>query len=113
MLTEEMQDLWDRYITAMAEADTDALRSLHHPAAKLIHMTGHVASLDEWLAGIANREFVYHRIVVHSVTQTETGLEGYITTGVTDDGSGYPWPLHIVMTIRDGLVTESQVFLDR
>lgn len=102
--------LFEAYIDALDSGDTRALRGLHHPDAVLVHMNGHRASLDEWIRGIKAGEFVYYRIDVHSFQPTEYGFTAEITSGITKDGSGHPWPLRIEVDVEDHLITASRVF---
>lgn len=102
-------DNWYHQLQAMDAADTDALRACFLPDAHLVHMTGHRQPLDEWMAGIERREFVYHRLSERSEPRVEvqgTGahLVGRITTGQTDDGSGQAWPL----TVDQDLVADAR-----
>lgn len=103
----------------MDSADTDLLRSCFTPDAVLVHMTAYRQPLDEWMDGINRGEFVYHRLVERSVeltslTEKTAHVQGYITTGITDDGSGQAWNLRceqdFVLTL-DGrwLCSESRV----
>lgn len=102
--------LFEAYIDALDSGDTRALRALHHPDAVLVHMNGHRASLDEWIRGIRAGEFVYHRIEVHTFQVTPYGFITQVTTGITDDGSGHPWPLRIEVDVKDNRITASRVF---
>lgn len=108
---------WAAQLDGMDRADTELLRAQFTPDATLVHMTGYHQPLDEWMAGIRRREFVYHRLVEHDHSLDLTGdvalLTGHITTGITDDGSGQAWPLtceqHFRRTAAGWLCTESQV----
>lgn len=91
---------WQAQLTAMDAGDTAGLREVFSADATLTHMTGHVQSLDDWLAGMERRDFVYHRIAEREVsidrrTATTARLVGRIVTGITDDGSGQAWPLRL------------------
>lgn len=105
----DLRLLFEAYIDAMDEADVSTLRKLHKPDAVLVHMTGYRSSLDEWLRGIRAGDFVYHRIQVHSYSPTLTGFTAEVTTGITEDGSGQPWPLRIDVDVEDHLIVESRV----
>ena len=86
----EIEANWAAQLEGMDQADTELLASQFTPDARLVHMTGYSQPLDEWMAGIRRREFVYHRLEEHSHTLTIGGdtarLVGRITTGITDDG---------------------------
>ncbi len=113
----EIEANWAAQLEGMDQADTELLASQFTPDARLVHMTGYSQPLDEWMAGIRRREFVYHRLEEHSHTLTIGGdtarLVGRITTGITDDGSGQAWPLNCEQSYRrtdDGwLCTRSKV----
>lgn len=118
---DELLELWRVNLEAMDAGDTETLRSCFTPDASLVHMTGYVQPLDEWMAGIRRREFVYHRIAERSVTVTEltptrATVVGRIVTGITDDGSGQAWPLRVENIVQriDGewLFTQSKVTFD-
>lgn len=112
-----MEQLWEDFINAMDAGDTASLRGLHTPDATLTHMTGHVATLDEWMAGIDRGDFVYHRIDVREVEFGDGRIVGWITTGITDDGSGQAWPLRVEIDVVEvggvPMVAASRVTLDR
>jgi hypothetical protein len=91
---------WRVQLRAMDEADVDTLRACFAPGVTLTHMTGFEQPLEEWLDGIRERQFIYHRVIERSVSVTatsETGahLTGHIITGVTDDGSGQAWRMRV------------------
>lgn len=84
----------------MDASDTDALAACFTSDMTLTHMTGHRQPLSEWLDGIQRRRFVYHRLEEHSVEIVDIDgdratLVRYITTGITDDGSGQAWRLRM------------------
>lgn len=95
---------WRAQLAAMDAADTDALAALFTPDATLTHMTGYVQALPDWMAGMAARQFVYHRVIEKAVDVSVTGaaarLNGRILTGVTDDGSGQTWRLRVEQDLR-------------
>lgn len=96
---EEILENWSQQLEGMDSADTDLLRPCFTRDAVLVHMTGYVQPLDEWMDGINRGEFVYHRLEERSVEITSLAektahIQGFITTGITDDGSGHAWNLH-------------------
>lgn len=117
----EILAVWKKQLEAMDAADCTALQACFAPNMTLTHMTGYRQPLNEWLAGIRRREFVYHQVHERSVEitrldATQAHLVGHITTGVTDDGSGQAWPLRIEQEYRhDGIewrCSDSRVTLD-
>ena len=97
--------LWRTQLEAMDAGDVVALRRCFTPDMTLTHMTGYVQPLDEWLAGVDRGTFVYHRLVERSVEITDVSddcaeLVGYVTTGITDDGSGQAWNLRMEQEYR-------------
>lgn len=61
------------FTDAMAANDPDALRGLVSDRFTLTHITGYVQPGDEWLAGMRQGQFVYHRIAVQDVRVSVTG----------------------------------------
>ncbi|GAB2493574.1 hypothetical protein GCM10027030_28630 [Luteococcus sediminum] len=116
---EEILHNWKVQLQAMDGADTDQLRQCFTQDAVLVHMTGYLQPLKEWLAGMRAGEFVYHQVVEHDVQVEVDGdkasLQGRITTGYRPDGSGQAWPLDVRQDLvaADGewLVAESRVRL--
>ncbi len=117
--TDAVLAVWRRQLEAMDAGDTEALTACFTPDAHLVHMTGYVQPLDEWMEGIQQGQFVYHQVIEEgaevSTGQDTAHLVGRVVTGYRPDGSGQAWPLRMDQTYRlvDGswLCTESRVTL--
>lgn len=114
---DDILENWQTQLQAMDESDTETLAGCFTPDAVLVHMTGYTQALDDWMAGMRARTFVYHRVVPKDVDVTIDGdraeLVGRVLTGVTDDGSGQTWRLRITQDLAridgDWLCTRSVV----
>ncbi|MDO5614077.1 MAG: nuclear transport factor 2 family protein [Paracoccus sp. (in: a-proteobacteria)] len=60
------------FTDAMLAGDAQAIRALTAPDFTLTHITGYVQPREEWLAQMAEGQFVYHSITPLDVTVTAT-----------------------------------------
>lgn len=88
----------------MTEADVDQLDRLLAPEFTLTHMTGLVQQRRDWLQGIRDGQFVYHRAEERSVSVERTGglaiLTGRLVVNATVYGGRGTWRLQLRQTYR-------------
>ncbi len=119
--SDEVIEAWQRQLAAMDAGDTAALAECFTDDAHLVHMTGYVQPLEEWMREMRAGKFVYHEVIEQGAEVKVDGetavLDGRAITGYRSDGSGQAWPLRMRQSYRlvegNWLCEESRVTLQQ